>query len=176
MHAGGAITSIVPNLWQDNFVTGALPLATSLYVNALPNVPLPFQNMAVPVNLPPPYTTAGTPLFPGAHSTHVAPNTVVDLQRYQDDLKALTPGGQVQLLSMTGFAKNFRSGYIESYTAGIDHDFRDVKLSVAYVATAGVHLASVYSPTAMAAPTPPSPRLPSSIPPERPSAALGPRA
>ena len=47
---------------------------------------------------------------------------------------------------MSGFAKNFRNGYIESYTAGIDHDFRDVKFSAAYVATAGVHLASVYSP------------------------------
>ena len=76
----------------------------------------------------------------------MAPNTEVDLQRYQNDLKALTPGNQVQLLSMTGFAKNFRNGYIESYTAGIDHDFRDVKFSAAYVGTAGVHLASVYSP------------------------------
>ncbi len=55
LHAGGAITTILPNLWQDNFLTGALPLATSLYVSALPNVPLPFQNVAVPVNLPPPY-------------------------------------------------------------------------------------------------------------------------
>ena len=146
LHAGGAITSIVPNLWQDNFVTGALPLATSLFANALPNVPLPFQNSVVPVNLPPPFTTAGQPLFPGGDATHVAPNTVVDLQRYQNDLKALTPGNQVQLLSMTGFAKDFRNGYIESYTAGIEHDFRDVKLSVAYVATTGVHLASVYSP------------------------------
>jgi Carboxypeptidase regulatory-like domain len=146
LHAGGAITSIVPNLWQDNFVTGALPLATSLYANALPNTPLPFQNTVVPVNLPPPYTTAGKPLFPGGDASHVAPNTVVDLQRYQNDLKALTPGNQVQLLSMTGLAKNFRNGYIESYTAGVDHDFRDVKFSVAYVATAGVHLASVYSP------------------------------
>src|SRR6202035_5574579 len=63
-----------------------------------------------------------------------------------EDLRALTPGNQVQLLSMIGFAKNFRNGYIASYTAGVDHDFRDVKLSVAYVATAGVHLASVYSP------------------------------
>ncbi len=146
IHAGGAITTIVPNLWQDNFVTGALPLATSLYANALPNTPLPFQNAAVPVNLPPPYTTAGKLLFPGGDSNHVAPNTEVDLQRYQDDLKALTPANQVQLLSMTGFARNFRNGYIESYTAGIDHDFRDVKLSASYVATAGVHLASVYSP------------------------------
>jgi Carboxypeptidase regulatory-like domain/TonB-dependent Receptor Plug Domain len=146
LHAGGAITSIVPNLWQDNFLTGAIPLATSLYASALPGVPLPFQNSVVPVNLPPPYTTAGKPLFPNGDASHVAPNTEVDLQRYQDDLKALTPGNQVQLLNMTGLAKNFRNGYIESYTAGLDHDFRDFKFSVAYVATAGVHLASIYSP------------------------------
>ncbi len=146
LHAGGAITSLVPNLWQDNFVTGGIPLATSLFTSALPGVPLPFQNSVVPVNLPPPYTTAGALLFPHGDATHVAPNTEVDLQRYQDDLRALTPGNQVQLLSVAGFAKNFRNGYIESYTAGIDHDFGDVKFSAAYVATGGVHLSSVYYP------------------------------
>jgi hypothetical protein len=146
LHLGGAITTIVPNLWQDNFITGAIPLAVSLYANALPNVALPFQNTPVPVNLPPPYTAAGKLLFPGGDARHVAPNTQVDLPRYQDDLKALTPGNQVQLLSMVGFAKNFRNGYIGSYTAGLEHDFGDVKVSAAYVATAGVHLASVYSP------------------------------
>lgn len=146
LHAGGAITTIVPNLWQDNFVTGSIPLATSLYANALPNVPLPFQNTFVPVNLPPPYTTTGKLLFPNGDASHVAPNTPVDLQRYQDDLRALTPGNQVQLLTMIGFAKDFRNGYIESFTASIDHDFKDVKFSAAYVGTAGVHLASVYSP------------------------------
>ena len=146
LHAGGAIATIVPNLWQDNFVTGSIPLATSLYANALPNVPLPFQNTFVPVNLPPPYTTAGKLLFPNGDANHVAPNTQVDLQRYQDDLRGLTPGNQVQLLTMLGFANDFRNGYIESFTAGIDHDFKDVKLSAAYVGTAGIHLASVYSP------------------------------
>ncbi len=146
LHAGGAITTIVPNLWQDNFVTGGIPLATSLFASALANVPLPFQNTAVPVHLPQPYTTSGELLFPNGDASHVAPNTPVDLQRYQDDLRALTPGNQVQLLSMIGFARNFRNGYIESYTASFDHDFRDVKFSAAYVATAGVHLASVYSP------------------------------
>ncbi|MGC2186483.1 MAG: carboxypeptidase-like regulatory domain-containing protein [Terriglobales bacterium] len=146
VHAGGAITSLVPNLWQDNFLTGAIPLATSLYASALPNVPLPFQNSVVPVTLPPPYTTAGKLLFPNGDASHVPPNTQVDLQRYQDDLRALTPGNQLQLLSMVGLAKNFRNGYIESYTAGIDHDFRDFKFTAAYVATAGVHLPAVYSP------------------------------
>jgi hypothetical protein len=146
LHAGGAITTIVPNLWQDNFVTGSIPLATSLYANALPSVALPFRNTFVPISLPQPYTTEGHLLFPNGDANHVAPNTQVDLQRYQDDLRALTPGNQVQLLTMIGFAKNFRNGYIESFTAGIDHDFRDVKFSAAYVGTAGVNLASVYSP------------------------------
>ncbi|MBZ5679940.1 MAG: TonB-dependent receptor [Acidobacteriia bacterium] len=146
LHVGGAITTIVPNLWQDNFLTGGLPFATSLFATALPGIPLPFQNSAVPVNLPTPYTTGGQPLFPTGKATGVAPNTQIDLQRYQTDLTALTPGNQVQLLQMIGIAKNFRNGYIGSYTAGVDHDFGDVKFSAAYVATTGIHLASVYSP------------------------------
>jgi len=146
LHAGGSIATILPNLWQDNFVTGSLPFATSLYASALPGVPLAFHNTVVPVNLPPPHTTGGQLLFPSGKAVGVAPNTQIDLQRYQDDLTALTPGHQVQLLSLAGIAKNFQNGYIGSYTAGVDHDFGDVKFSAAYVATAGIHLASIYSP------------------------------
>ena len=40
----GRLPCIVPNLWQDNFLTGGIPLATGLYASALPGVPLPFQN------------------------------------------------------------------------------------------------------------------------------------
>ncbi len=145
-HVGGSIASMLPNLWQDNFLTGALPFATGLYVTAMPGAPLPFQNTAVPVTLPEPFTTSGQPLFSNGEAKGIAPNTPIDLQRYQADLAALTPGNQTQLLSLGGFAKNFRSGYIGSYTAGIDHTIRDVKLSAAYVATAGVHLSSIYSP------------------------------
>ena len=146
LHLGGAITSIVPNLWQDNFVTGALPFAVTLYESASPAVALPFQNSAVAVSLPPVYSTGGQQLFVNGKDAGMPPNTQLDLQRYQTDLAALTPGNEVQLLTMIGFARNFRNGYIGSYTAGIDHDFGDVKFSAAYVATAGVHLSSVYSP------------------------------
>jgi hypothetical protein len=146
LHAGGAITTILPNLWQDNFLTGGVPLATGLYTNALQGTALPFSPTAVPVVLPDPYTTGGQPLFPNGDATHVAPNTQVDLVRYQNDLTDLTPGHQVQLLSIAGIAKNFSNGYIGSYTAGFDHDFGDIKLSIAYVGTTGIHLASVYSP------------------------------
>ncbi|HEU5336866.1 MAG TPA: hypothetical protein VFU27_12930, partial [Terriglobales bacterium] len=146
LHAGGAITSIVPNLWQDNFLTGSMPFIFTPYVSALPGVALPFQNAVVPVNLPPVYTSSGQLLFPQGRSTVVPSNTELDLNRFQNDLAALTPGHEPQLLSVEGIAREFRNGYIETYTAGVDHDFRDVKLSVSYVGTAGVHLSTVFSP------------------------------
>jgi hypothetical protein len=146
LHAGGAITTILPNLWQDNFLTGGVPLATGLYATALQGIPLPFSPTIVPVNLPEPHSTDGQLLFPNGDASNVTPNTQVDLVRYQNDLKALTPGNQAQLLSVAGIARNFRNGYIGSWTAGIDHQFRDFQVSVAYVATEGIHLAAGYSP------------------------------
>jgi Carboxypeptidase regulatory-like domain len=146
LHAGGAITTILPNLWQDNFVTGAFPLVFQPIVTALPGTPVPFQNTITPVTLPTPYSTQGQPLFPGGDSSRVAPNTPIDLQRFQNDLAAITPGHEVQLFSTALVSRNFRNGYIATYTAGFDHDFGGPKLSVSYVGTAGVHLASVYSP------------------------------
>ncbi len=74
------------------------------------------------------------------------PNTILDLNRWQADISALTPGDQIQLPSISGIDRNFRNGYIGTFTAGVDHDFRDVKFSAAYVGTAGIHLARVYSP------------------------------
>jgi hypothetical protein len=146
LHLGGAINTLVPNLWQDNFVTGALPFAATLYVSASPTVALQFQNSPITLNLPPFYSTSGQQLFANGKTAGVPANTPLDLQRFQTNLTTLTPGNELQLLDIIGFAKNFRNGYIGSYTAGIDHDFGDIKFSAAYVATAGVHLASVYSP------------------------------
>jgi hypothetical protein len=150
LHAGGTITTILPNLWQDNFVTGAFPLLFQPLLTALPDVPVPFQNSVAPVTLPTVYNTQGQPLFPGGDSSKVAPNTPVDLQRFQNDLAAITPGHEVQLFNTGAIARNFRNGYIGTWTAGIDRDFRGVKLSAAYVGTAGIHLASVFSPNGYA--------------------------
>ncbi len=146
LHLGGSINSLVINLWQDNFLTGALPLAVMLYESASPTVALPFQNTPVTLNLPPVYSTSGQQLFANGKTAGVPANTVLDLPRFQTDITALTPGNQVQLFTISGLAKNLRNGYIGSYTAGFDHDFGDIKFSAAYVATAGVHLSSVYSP------------------------------
>jgi len=87
----------------------------------------------------------GQPIFATGRSEDVPANTVFDYARFQTDLNALAPGN-VQLLNISGIAKNFGNGYIGSWTAGVDHDFGDFKFNASYVATAGIHLPRVYNP------------------------------
>jgi carboxypeptidase family protein len=144
LHVGGAITTLIPNLWQDNFLTAAIPFVFAPSIYAQPKEPISFQNTFVPLNLPTAYNIQGQPIFATGRSQDVPANTVFDYVRFQNDLEALTPGN-VQLLNVTGIAKNFANGYVGSWTAGVDHDFGDFKFNASYVATAGIHLARVYN-------------------------------
>ncbi len=146
LHAGGSIATILPNLWQDNFLTAAIPFTLPPFVSAALGAPVPFQNSVVPLQLPTAYTIQGQPVFGSGGTAAVPANTQMDLQRLENDLTALTPGHQFQLLTVIGIARDFRNGYIGSWTAGLDHDFHDVKVTASYVATAGIHLARVYYP------------------------------
>jgi hypothetical protein len=107
---------------------------------------VPFNASVVPLTLPAPYTTQGRLLFASGSSADVPANTPIDVQRFQNDLAAVTPGNEIQLFTAAVIDHNFRNGYIGTYTAGVDHDFGSVKFSAAYVATAGVRLANVFSP------------------------------
>ncbi len=137
---GGAIMTILTNLWQENFTTGGFPYSVQPYVTALPGTPIPFENAATQFQLPSIYTVGGEAIFETGPTTAVPPNTELDVQRFQEDLAALTPGNQVQPLSVFGISGDFRNGYIGSYTAGLEHAFGDVNVSVSYVATAGIKL------------------------------------
>ena len=145
LHAGAAIATGIPNLWQDNFLTAAIPYVFAPSIYAQPNEPVVFHNTFVKLNLPTAYNAQGQPIFATGRSEDVPANTVFDYARFQTDLNALAPGN-VQLLNISGIAKNFGNGYIGSWTAGVDHDFGDFKFNASYVATAGVHLARVYNP------------------------------
>ena len=146
LHAGGAITTILPNLWQDNFVTGGLPFVVQPLVTAQLGVPVPFSNVITPLQVPEPFTTSGQPLFASGSTSNVAANTPIDLAKFQQDLEALTPGNQTQLLSVSVMSRHFKNGYIGTYTAGVEHDFGWVRWNAAYVGTAGIHLARVFAP------------------------------
>jgi hypothetical protein len=146
LHAGGAITTGLANLWQDNFLTAAMPFAYTTFVTALPGVWLPFQNTYTPLALPTAYNTQGQPIFATGRTQDVPANTQMDVARFQTDLTKLIPGHQVQLLTVEGIARNFTNGYLGAWTAGVDHDFGDVHFNASYVGTAGIHLARVYLP------------------------------
>ena len=137
---GGAITTILTNLWQENFTTGGFPYSIQPYVTALPGTPIPFENGVTQLQLPSIYTVGGEAIFETGPTTAVPLNTELDMQRFQEDLAALAPGSQVQPLSAFGVSEDFRNGYIGSYTAGIEHSFGDVNVSASYVATAGIKL------------------------------------
>lgn len=150
LRAGGAITTILPNLWQDNFVTGGLPFVVQPLVTAQVGMPVPFSNAITPLQVPEPFTTSGQPLFASGSTSNVAANTPIDLAKFQQELEAATPGNETQLLSVSVMSRNFKNGYIGTYTAGVDHEFGWVRWSAAYVGTAGIHLARVFAPNGYA--------------------------
>ena len=145
-HAGASVVTLLLNLWQDNSVTGSIPMAFSPYITALPGAPVPFENGVMPFNAPPVYTPQGQLVFTTPDSKKVPPNTQIDLQRFETDLAALSPGHQIHPLSLFGFTPNYRNGYIETYSAGFEHRVGDVNFSADYVATMGVHLTSEIFP------------------------------
>lgn len=154
VNAGAAITTILPNLWNDNFVGGVFPVEVTPYVTAAPGAPVPFVNGRLSVNLPTLYTLQGSPLFASGNPMDVPPNTPMDVQRFENELAAETPGAAVQAMSIQGMSRDFKNGYIETYTAGVEQDFHDVSLTAEYVGTEGVELASVVFPNSYAGASP----------------------
>ena len=115
-------------------------------MTAVPGGAVPFLNSVMPFNAPPVYTPAGQLVFTTPNSKKVPANTEIDFERFEEDLAALSPGHQFNPLSLFGVARNFGNGYVATYSAGLEHNFRDLKVSADYVATMGVHLPAVIYP------------------------------
>jgi hypothetical protein len=58
----------------------------------------------------------------------------------------MTPGHEPQLLQAVLMSRDFRNGYIGTYSIGVDHDFGLAKLSMSYVGTAGIKLPNILPP------------------------------
>jgi hypothetical protein len=154
LRVGGAITSILPNLFLMNFLTGGFPFIVDPFLTSLPGAPVPFQDAVTTFQLPTVYTTSGQVAVPGGNTGIVPPNTLLDMPRFETDLSALTPGRQPQPLSIPGMAPDIRTGYMVSDTASVEHTLKDVVLSASYVATAGVKLESIANPNSYSGASP----------------------
>jgi len=147
-HAGGAITVIPPNIWQDNFLTGSTPFTVYPRLTAAKGAPVPFGFQIMPSQLPRAYTPAGVDIFAGGNTKDVAPNTVLDIDRYQKDVAALTPSHVVSPLGLSGIDRSFENASLYTWTAGLEKAFGTLTADVNYVGTAGVKLPRTSFPNA----------------------------
>ena len=148
LHAGASVMTLLPLSWECNSTVDSAPFLFDFLNTAMPQSPVPFEDSVQTLNLPPVYTPQGQPIYPTGRSTDAAPNTQMDLLRFQQDLALVSPFHQIQPITPTSMAKNFVNGYVPTYTAGFDHDFGEVRLSASYVATVGVRLADNIFPNA----------------------------
>jgi hypothetical protein len=139
-HVGGAITVIPPNLWQDNFLTGSTPFAVLPRLLSAKNAPIHYGFKITPSQLPRAYTTGGADIFPKGVTNTVAANTAMDVNRYEQDVAALTPGHVVSDLVLSGIDRNFGYASLYTWTAGLERKFGNLTADAAYVGTSAKKL------------------------------------
>ena len=91
LHAGGGLTTIPPNIWQDNFLTGSTPFVIYPRVTSTAAAPIAYGFQITPSQLPRAYTPSGQDIFLDDKTNRVPANTVMDLDRYERDIAALSP-------------------------------------------------------------------------------------
>ncbi len=148
VHIGAAITVIPPNIWQDNLLTGSTPYVVYPRVNAAQNGEISYGFQITPDELPPVYNTAGVNVLASGDSKKVPANTVMDVNRYQQDLAALAPSHQLSLLSLAGIDRRFGNGSLQTWTLGLERAFGGLTADVAYVGTSAFRLPRMSYPNA----------------------------
>jgi hypothetical protein len=153
-HVGGAITVIPFNLWQDNFLTGSTPFAVLPRLLSASNSPIHYGFQITPSQLPRTYTTSGADMFPTGRTNTVAPNTEMDVDRYEQDVAALTPGHVVSDLELSSVDPNFKNATLYTWTVGLERSFGNLTGSASYVGTAAQNLPRATYPNAYPGATP----------------------
>jgi hypothetical protein len=148
VHMGAAITVIPPNIWQDNLLTGSTPYVVYPRVNAAQKGEISYGFQITPNELPQVYNLAGVNVLASGDPKKVPANTVMDVNRYQQDLAALSPSHQLSLLSLAGIDWRFGNGYLQTWTLGLERAFGGLTADVAYVGTSAFRLPRMSYPNA----------------------------
>ncbi len=147
-HVGGGITVIQPNIWQDNFLTGSTPFAVYPRLLSAPAAPIHYGFQITPAELPKTYTPQGVDIFASGSSKAVAPNTVMDVNRYEQDMAALTPGHGVSDLTLSAIDRSFDNATLYTWTLGLERRIGNLTADGSYVGTAAVRLPRTSYPNA----------------------------
>lgn len=147
-HAGGAVTIIEPNIWQDNFLTGSTPFV--IYPRRVSSAAAPFSYgfTIQPSQLPDTYTAAGVNIFASGKTTTVAPNTVMDVDRFEKDMATLTDSTAISALNLSGINPQLGNAHLFTWTAGLERKIGNLTADAAYVGTAAEKLPRYSFPNA----------------------------
>jgi hypothetical protein len=148
VHAGGGITVIPPNIWQDNLLTGSTPFVVYPRVNAAKSGEIAYGFQITPDELPRAYTPQGQDVFASGDPKKVPANTVMDVNRYQQDLAALAPGHQLSLLNLSAMDRRFGNGFLQTWTLGLERTLGGLTVDAAYVGTESFRLPRMSYPNA----------------------------
>lgn len=151
---GGSLTTIPPNIWQDNLLTGAAPYVDYPRLTASPGTPLLYGTRITPQELPDVYTPTGVNILASGNSKPVPANTVWDITRFAQGIAAATASHQVTPLNVNAIAQSFRNAYLGSWSAALERSFAGLSASAAYVGTAGISLPAINFPNAYPGATP----------------------
>jgi hypothetical protein len=147
-HAGGAVTTIQPNIWQVNFLTGSTPFVIYPRLVSAGVFPIHYGFQLTPSQLPNTYTPQGTNIFASANTKNVPANTIMDVNRFEKDMAALTPDGVVSALNLSGINPSFGNGTLFTWTLGLERKLGNLTADVAYVGTAAEKLPRYSFPNA----------------------------
>ncbi|HEY1902393.1 MAG TPA: carboxypeptidase regulatory-like domain-containing protein [Terracidiphilus sp.] len=153
-HAGGAITTIPPNIWQDNFLTGSTPFAIYPRLVSAAVFPIHYGFQLTPSQLPDVYTPSGVNIFANGQTKSVPANTVMDVDRFEQDTAALTPGGVVSALNLSGVDPGFGNATLYTWTLGLERKIGNLTADANYVGTAAEKLPRYSFPNAYPGATP----------------------
>jgi hypothetical protein len=147
---GGALMTIPPNIWQDNLLTGSTPFVIYPHLSAAPGAQFHYGFEITSSELPRAYTPSGQDIFANVDTKKVPANTVFDVNRYEQDLAALSPGHLITPLNLSGIDRKFGNGYLETWTFGLERQFGNITADAGYVGTAGVKLPRMTFPNGFA--------------------------
>lgn len=147
-NVGGSIMAIPPNIWQDNFLTGSTPYV--VYPRAVANAgtPIPYGFQITPAQLPQTYTASGQNVFATWSPKQFPANTVMDVDRYEKDMAAVTPGHVVSALNLSGVDPKFDNATLYTWTLGLERKLGNMTADAAYVGTAAEKLPQYIFPNA----------------------------
>ncbi len=150
IRAGGGITTILLNLWLNNCLTGGTPFVVYPRLTAAPGQPVRFGSQITSQQLPTVYDMSGAPIFVSGDSKSTPANTIMDVQRFENGLAALSPDHRITPLNGAANSRDLRNGYIGTATAGIEQKIRSVTVNAGYVGTTGVKLTGFEYPNGYA--------------------------